>query len=340
MTSKVTPSSLLPLQSTTTTSSSYLEQPAITKPFKYTNNTGGIIYNIPQPISIKTIDAHDNYVFCVIQLSNGDVASCSLDKTIKIWDGVTYELKKIVTDVDPHSDYVNCIIQLTNGMLISGSHDKRIKVWNLETNKCIKTIDSHNGWILSLNRMKHEASILSTSGDKTIKIFNVITEECVMTFTGHTDYVRSAIELLDGRIVSGSDDKTIRIWDTKSGKIEVKIISNHTGWIRCLIQLKGGVDNGKIASASDDLTIRIFSLNGDFERLINGHSSTVTAIIQLADGRLASSSWDKTVRIWNLSNYQTEVILSGHSKGVYCLTQLSDNRLVTGSSDQSIKIYT
>ena len=126
MTSKVTP--LLPLQSTTTSSSSsssssYLEQPAITRPFKYTNNTAGIIYNIPQPITITTIDAHDNYVFCVIQLSNGDVASCSLDKSIKIWDQVTYQLKKIVTDVDPHSDYVNCIIQLTNGMLISGSHD-------------------------------------------------------------------------------------------------------------------------------------------------------------------------------------------------------------------------
>jgi WD40 repeat protein len=118
-----------------------------------------------------------------------------------------------------------------------------------------------------------------------------------------------------------------------------KKICNHTGWIRCLIQLKGGTDDGKIASASDDLTIRIFSLNGDFERIINGHASTVTAIIQLSDARLASSSWDKTVRVWNMSSYQTELILTGHSKGVYCLTQLKDDRLVTGSSDFTIKIY-
>ena len=173
----------------------------------------------------------------------------------------------MIYKINAHDDYVNCIIQLSNGILCSASHDKKIKCWNIESSKCIKIIDGHNGWVMSLSRMKHEGSILSTSGDKTIKIFNIITGECDITFKGHSDYVRTAIELIDTRIISGSDDKSIRIWDSKTGELDLKI-ENHTGWIRSIIQLKGGIDDGKIASCSDDSTIRIFNLNGVYERVI------------------------------------------------------------------------
>ncbi|WP_257263326.1 F-box/WD40 repeat-containing protein [Endozoicomonas sp. ONNA2] len=38
-------------------------------------------------------------------------------------------------------------------------------------------------------------------------------ETCVMTLNGHTDWVNSVTPLADGRLASGSDDKTVKVWD-------------------------------------------------------------------------------------------------------------------------------
>jgi len=71
------------------------------------------------------------------------------------------------------------------------------------------------------------------------------------TLTGHDDLVCCMIIVANGIIASGSNDKTIKIWDTKSGKC-VNTLTGHHGWVYCMIS----VANGIIASGSYDTTIR------------------------------------------------------------------------------------
>jgi len=59
--------------------------------------------------------------------------------------------------------------------------------------------------------------------------------------------------LPDGLLVSGSLDKTIRIWSPKSGEA-IKILTGHTNWICSLAVLL----DGSLASGSFDRTIRIW----------------------------------------------------------------------------------
>jgi WD40 repeat protein len=70
---------------------------------------------------------------------------------------------------------------------------------------------------------------------------------------GHTDWVLSLAVLSDNTLASSYEDRTIKIWDTTSGK-ELKTLSDH---IRCVTSLAVLPDN-TLASGSSDQTIKIW----------------------------------------------------------------------------------
>jgi len=61
--------------------------------------------------------------------------------------------------------------------------------------------------------------------------------------------------------------------------------------------------------------------------------------VQFDDTRIASGSYDKTIRVWDIKSNDSDVVLTlaGHSGTVRCLN-LNGNRLVSGSVDRSIKV--
>src|SRR4029077_8429742 len=68
-----------------------------------------------------------------------------------------------------------------------------------------------------------------------------------------------------------------------------------------------------------------------------GHWVTALAILQ--DGRLASGSEDKTIRLWNPVTGRETARLEGHDLGVTALTVWSYKDLISGSDDQTIRIW-
>ena len=75
---------------------------------------------------------------------------------------------------------------------------------------------------------------------------------------------------------------------------------------------------------------------------LKGHRGWVFSVTALPDGRLASSSVDKTVRVWDLSKpdgQQCVATLVGHTSGVNSVTELPDGRLVSCSFDNTVKVW-
>ncbi len=66
-------------------------------------------------------------------LTSGMLATCSSDKTIRLWDiKITFKEKHVLTG---HSGYVCALVELPNNILSTGSHDRSIKFWDLNTYK-------------------------------------------------------------------------------------------------------------------------------------------------------------------------------------------------------------
>jgi WD40 repeat protein len=74
---------------------------------------------------------------------------------------------------------------------------------------------------------------------------------------------------------------------------------------------------------------------------LEGHSRPISALAVLPDGKLASSSWDKTVRVWDVASGACLLTLAGHTSYVLALAVLPDGKLASGSSshDNNIRVW-
>lgn len=102
-----------------------------------------------------------------------------------------------------------------------------------------------------------------------------------------------------------------------------------------------------LLSGSRDKTLIIWNLTRDEtsygypKRSLHGHNHIVSDCVISSDGAYAlSSSWDKTLRLWELSTGQTTRRFVGHTNDVLSVSFSADNRqIVSGSRDRTIKLW-
>ncbi|CAD8117467.1 unnamed protein product [Paramecium primaurelia] len=156
---------------------------------------------------------------------------------------------------------------------------------------------------------------------------------------GHTGAVWSVCISPDGKIVaSGSYDKSIRLWDIKTGQQKAKLVG-HTGtvWSVCI-----SPDGNTLASGSQDNSIRLWDFKtGQQKGQLNGHTSTVLSLCFSPDGTtLASSSGDNSIRLWDMKTGQQIAKLEGHYSTVYSVSFSPDGTtLASGGWDSSIRLW-
>jgi WD40 repeat protein len=116
---------------------------------------------------------------------------------------------------------------------------------------------------------------------------------------GHESYVWSVAVMPDGsRIVTGSDDKTARIWDAATGR-ELAQLKGHVGPVSSVAVTPNG---SRIVTGSDDKTARVWDMvsNHELARL-EGHGGPVRSVAVTPDGsRIVTGSPDNTARIWEI----------------------------------------
>jgi WD40 repeat protein len=223
--------------------------------------------------SVLTLTGHTNDVLSVAYSPDGSqIASGSVDRTIKIWDSSTVtEIRTLIG----HTSIVYSVSYSPDGRQIaSGGYDNNIKIWDSSTGEEIRTLTGHTDDVYSLAYSPDGSQIASGSVDRTIKIWDATTGEEIRTLTGHTSYVSSVSYSPDGsRIASGSGDRTIKIWDASTGE-EIRTLTGHTRHVKSIAY---SPDGSQIVSGSTDHTIKIWDV--DTTPLQEDESDAVFSIV-------------------------------------------------------------
>ncbi|MDJ0707712.1 MAG: DnaJ domain-containing protein [Leptolyngbyaceae cyanobacterium MO_188.B28] len=166
--------------------------------------------------------------------------------------------------------------------------------------------------------------------------------ECAHTFIGHTEVVTSVALSRDGRmLVSGSFDKTVKLWSVNSGQL-LSTVTGHSREVNCV----AFSPNSKLfASGSGDKTIKVWevvsgrlicTLGGPF----SGHSEEVKTLAFSPDGQiLISGAADKTIRLWRLSTGKEICTLKGQAGPIFSLAVSWDGKIFAcGGREKHLRI--
>uniref|UniRef100_A0A6I8NXZ8 F-box/WD repeat-containing protein 7 n=2 Tax=Ornithorhynchus anatinus TaxID=9258 RepID=A0A6I8NXZ8_ORNAN len=149
---------------------------------------------------------------------------------------------------------------------------------------------------------------------------------------GHDDHVITCLQFCGNRIVSGSDDNTLKVWSAVTGEC-VQTLVGHTGGV-----WSSQMREKLVISGSTDRTLRVWDADsGACVHTLHGHTSTVRCL-HLHGDRVVSGSRDATLRLWDVRTGRCLHVLSGHVAAVRCV-QYDGRKVVSGAYDYTVRVW-
>ena len=170
--------------------------------------------------------------------------------------------------------------------------------------RCSATLSGHASPILCCAQSPTGRYAATGSGDAACRIWDMETETPKWTLTGHKGWVLCVEwDSKEKVLATGGHDGQVRLWDPKTGQAYGQPLLGHTKWIT--------------------------SLSFEPLHLVKPGQSP----------RIASSSKDGTVRIWNTLTRKLDFVLTGHAASVNVVRWGGEGVIYTGSSDRTVKVW-
>jgi WD40 repeat protein len=218
-------------------------------------------------------------------------------------------------------------------------------VYDLKTGKEVRRVLEVSGARPGLSLSKDgKLCLTGHSADATVRLVEVASGKEVQTFTGHRGGVQGvALSSDDSRAASCGNDRTLRLWDVKTGKelYQRGPLPQNLGCIAF------SADGKHLLVGSTELRRPTYHVQlwdaatGKEIRRCLGHTNTVTAVAFAPDGRsFLSASLDGTVRQWETSSGK-ELRRLTHEGSVRDIAISADGKrlLTAGWGDRTVRVW-
>lgn len=270
----------------------------------------------------------------ILEFDKGNkLISSLINGKIIVWD---VKSKAVDYTIDAHESAIWAMIELSDNRIATASSDKLIKVWDI-LNQITDPII-----VLKERKKKNEWNEKNVKNVKNIK--NVKNEKNVVKVIkkegrGHRGTVFCLAEIEKNKLLSGSEDRTIKLWDLNLQECIKTLEDPYGSKINCLYVLR---DPGFIVTGGDDNLLKIWNVYSTYvPNILSGHECTIWTIISINDDDsiIASGSSDNTIKIWDLISLKCLFTLSEHENSISSLKLLNNNLLASSSWDKTIKIW-
>ena len=247
--------------------------------------------------------------------------------------------------------------------IVTVSQDGTSIVWDVETGEPGAPFTGHEGPVYAAAFSSDGASVVTGGYDRRVLVWrpsdvrpydftrltsksgSVIPPAKFRSLDGHEGPVRAVAFSQDGtQIISGSQDNTIRLWNSEGGQL-LKSFRGHDGAVRAVAFAQS---DQVILSGSHDNSIRKWNIN-EYEEIrvlqgqvLEGHVDSILSAAFSPDGdRIVTASRDRTARTWEaVTGQPLKVFAEGHS---FLATSAAffpgGKRLATGAVDNTVRIW-
>uniref|UniRef100_A0A061R0C8 Pleiotropic regulator 1 n=2 Tax=Tetraselmis sp. GSL018 TaxID=582737 RepID=A0A061R0C8_9CHLO len=293
----------------------------------------------------RVISGHLGWVRCVaFDPTNEWFVTGSADRTIKIWDTASGQLKITLTG---HIEQVTSVaVSSRHPYMFSAGLDKQVKCWDLEYNKVIRHYHGHLSGIYALSLHPSIDLIMTGGRDSTCRVWDMRTKLQVHCLTGHDSTVCSILSQgTDPQVITGSHDSTIRLWDLRRAKTATTL-TYHKKSVRAMAMHP---KEYAFASASAD-NIKKFKLpSGDFlHNMLQNQKTIVNSMALNEDGVLVTGGDNGSLWFWdwrsgNCFQREQAIVQPGSLEseaGIFSACfDVTGSRLVTVEADKTIKMW-
>jgi WD40 repeat protein/tRNA A-37 threonylcarbamoyl transferase component Bud32 len=220
------------------------------------------LWDVATGKEIHALKGHTGWVAAVaFNPDSTMLASGSGDRTIKLWDVAT---GRVLRTLDGHLYQVKAVAFGPDGKtLASAGNDGFVLFWDIASGRQVRAIKAQNDQmgVCTMALSPDGRHFASTGYDPfypLIQVWDVATGQRTQTLKGHGAGVYGLAFSPDGRrLVSGSNDGTVRIWDPVFGQ-EVLVLRGHASIVR---GVAFSPDGSRAASASLDATVKLWEAN-------------------------------------------------------------------------------
>ena len=270
--------------------------------------------------------------------------STGKDGFLKMWNATT---GKIIISTLAHEQSITKTIWSGENIIYTCSEDQTVKIFD-ENLSHIKTLHGHSHWI---NTMALNTEYILRTGcydyenikgndyllfSEKIKKLNY--EQKISHALNRYNKFKQKINSSE-KLVTGSDDNTLILWDQKiSNKPLIRMVG-HQGIVN---DVKFSPNAFYLASASFDKCIKIWNANtGTFLFNLRGHVGPVYQLAWSPNSKmLLSCSKDSTLQCWNIQTKKAMHNLPGHADEIYTVDWAPNGiKAASGSKDQRVRIW-
>ena len=206
---------------------------------------------------------------------------------------------------------------------------------------CMTTLKGHTMAVTSITPFP-DVQLASGSLDESVIMWDLNRPEGQQRVATlhHSECIDSITTLTNGLLALSDWDNNVEIWDMSCTQCIATIGRSDR---REKVPSLTALPNDLLAIGSYDYTVKVWDSEGiQCQANLKGHKGAIYSVSPLDRQRLASSSADKTIKIWNLDKPERSRCvrtLQGHKSGVTSLTPLAGNHLASGSYDKTVKIW-
>jgi WD40 repeat protein len=258
------------------------------------------------------------------------IISGSSDHTIRLWDAVTGVLLRVFSG---HTGRIYSVAASPSGsMIVSGSDDNTIRIWDMATGALLRIFKDDFGKVLSIMCPAENAwvAVGTKYNDIVLSRWDSDMSDGVFlrTLHGHTIDVWCLSISANGELaVSGSLDRTVRVWHVESGALR----ATFEGHEDTISAVAFSPDGRRIISGSYDYTMRIWDMETSSLLLMRKLDHPVWSVIHLPLTNEAASGCNDTIYIWNATTSDPLRTLQSHDAACLSLAISQDGMCIASA---------